>query len=763
MSRRFTKIICTIIASVVALGILLVAGCTDGHTDKALGGNGIFTQDDAISNGGFAVEKGNYIYFINGVESNTAKNDYGTPVKGTISRISVEDYKARNYSKTDIVVPQIAYSGNHDAGIFIYGDEIYYGTPSTAKSADGAVQNGNIEMQSTKLDRSKTSAPYITFDDLYREYRYVQVEGTVYLLYVATSESLYDETSGVTNIHSLNTKTGKNTLLAYNVESYKFDAEDKTNPRIYYTMNVKNYASGKNETYNQIYTVTADVTEANEYDTSDIIGWNKDTDRYINCGQLVFEGLGGKSDSKTPFNYLPDDATALNKRSYSYELKTYVNKTLVFTRKNTEIDGSENYLYTYKDGTIDKEGYDPLKLNEDATVGIDGRELLKNGSSADSYKYIFDDNGDLKAVLNAESNSGISINFVKKDENGNIKLHEKKNEEEDLTKSKYFDIVESGKTATILFLDRQNEFVYYSLSGSGVNGYSVWRVSYGSDDISKYDPDGTWKPEKDEYSPVQILDVDSVTDWYLPELIENQLIYATAASDMTLYTYIMVCDLRNDKGEPMSNGEITALNELYDKIEETMTKFSESDDYPSEKYQNLQKVFEYGFRTQDTTYIYEHQKKVNAGLGKDETLPLSDETLEEYVKFMNPDKDNGWSAFTANKKVNGKTVYANCQSYYYSLLGNMNPADKEGYRKSIINSYLPSYEEKTTTWWESIGTVGQVFFIIGMCLLGLIVIAGIVIAVIVLVKRKKKGENATKRRRIRVDTTDDKSIDVYNN
>ena len=754
MSRRFTKIICTIIASVVALGILLVAGCSDGHTDKALGGD-MFTGE-VKSNGGFAVEKGNYIYFINGAEGNTAENDYGTPVKGAISRISVEDYKARKYSNTDIVVPQIAYSGNHSAGIFIYGDEIYYGTPSTAKNVDGAVQNDKLEMQSTKLDRSKTSAPYITFDDLYCEYRYVQAEdGTVYLLYIATGEKLYDEDSGVTNIHSLNTKTGKNTLLAYNVDSYLFDAENKTNTRIYYTMKVKDYASGNNASYNQIYTVTAEVTKENEYDTSGIIGWDKDNDHYINCGQLVFEGIGGKTDNKTPFNYKPDDATALNKRSYSYELKTYLNGTLVFTRSNTDIGSSEKYLYTYKDGTIDKEGCDPLKLNEDETVGIEGKELLKNGSSADNYRYIFDDKGDLKAVLSTESSGGISVNYVKADG----KLHEKKNEENNLRDSKYFNIVKEG-TATILFLDRENEFVYYSLSGSGTNGNSVWRVDYSSDNYENYEEH---KFEPDNYSPVQILDVDSVTDWYLPEIIENQLIYATAASDMTLYTYIMVCDLRNDKGEPMGNDEIRDLNKLYEDLKDAIKKISESDKYPSEKYKNIENILNYGFYTQDTTYIYEHQKKVNAGLDEEENLPISDESLEEYVNFLNPTADNNWKDFTAKKSVNGKTVYATYRSYYYSLLGKMTSADKDGYQKSLVGTYLPLYSEGTTTWWDGLSTVAKVFFIIGMCIIGLAVIAGITILVIFLVKRKKKGESAPKRRRIRVDTTDDKSIDVYNN
>lgn len=747
MSRRFTKIICAILSAVVALGILLTAGCSKGHTDTPLSGNDIFTGE-VKSNGGFAVEKGSYIYFINGIQSSSASNDYGKPVRGAISRISKTDYAAHNYSNTQIVVPQIVYSANHNAGIFIYGDEVYYGTPSTAKNADGVVQYQNLEMQSTKLDRSRTSAPYISFSDSSCEYRYVEVEGTVYLLYVATGETLYDESTGVTNIHSLNTKTGKNTLLAYNVASYIFDDENKTNERIYYTMNVKNYASGSNYGYNQVYTVTADVTEANEYDTSALKGkgWDDDKDHYINCGQLVFEGRGGKVDKTTPFNYDYPNEDSKNVRNYTYTLKTYLNGTLVFTRNSTDI--TEQYLYTYKDGAIDSS--DPIALN----TQLENKELLKNGSSADTFKYIFKDNGDIKAVIKTESSGGISINYVV-----DGKLHEKKFDGENLEDSKYFNIVKDG-TATILFLDRDSNFLYYSLSGNGTNGNSIFRVDYSSENYSDY---AVYEFDPTPYTPVRILDLDAATDWYLPELIEGQLIYATAASDMTLYPYILACDLRNSEGKPMSNAEIRSLNELYESITKKIDEYGDSEKYPTDKYQNITNILKYAFYSADTTYVYKHQKKVNDAAPDKEKLPFSDESLAEYEAFLKPAEDNNWKDFTASKTVNGNTVYATYRSYYYSLLGNMSSSDKEAYANSLVTSYLPSYTEETYTWWESIGTVGRVFFIIGMCVIGLLVIDGIIVLVVFLVQRKKRATAPAKRRRIRVDTTDDKSIDVYNN
>ena len=754
MNTRFTKIICAILSAVVAFGIVLVAGCSEGHTDKALGGSGIFTDDKAVSNGGFAVEKGDYIYFINGVQNNSANNDYGTPVKGAVNRISKTDFAAHNYANTQTVVPLIAYSSNHDTGIFVYGDSVYYGTPSTAKDTDGSVQYQNLEMQSTKLDRSKTTAPYIRFSDSSYDYRYVQAEdGTVYLLYVATGEKLYGESSGVTNIHSLNTKSGKNTLLAYNVTSYLFDAEEKTNTRIYYTMNVWNETK-----YNQVYTVTADVTEANEYDTSDLIGWTDD-DHYVNCGQLVFEGIGGKNVERTPFNYQPENPEdpAINENdSYTYKLYTYLNGTLIFTRSNEYNSGQ--YLYTYKDGAIDTSN--PIQLN----VDLKNTELLKDGSRASDYKYLFNEDGSIKAVLYAESDGGVSINYVYTEEEDASKagtLHDKISKAQD---SKYFKIVPEG-TSTLLWVDAEREYLYYSVSGSvtggtTVNDHSVWRISYASDNIADYQ---TFMHDED-YSPVQIFNVDTVYDWYMPEIIENQLLYASASSDMTLYTYVMACDLRNESGELMSNAELKELKELYDGIEKIIgDTFGDAELYPTDKYDNIQNILRYGFYTGDSEYIKSYQKKANATLKEDEILLISDETLEKYLEFLTPTEGSVWEDYTGTKTVNGKTVYATNRNYYFSMLGKMNSSDAKGYKESLVKSYLPSYKVNETTWWEGLSTVAKVFFIIGMCLSGLLVISCATGAVMYAVQHAKKGETVTKRRRIKVDTTDDKSIDVYNN
>lgn len=750
MSKRFTKIICLMFAVVVAVGAALIAGCRGVYKANPLTGE-IFTDDKAVSNGGFAVEKGNYVYFINGKQTNTADNEYGTPVKGAIYRIATTDLAARNYSKVDCVVPLVTYSGNQDAGIFIYGNYIYYSTPSTGKTASGAVENGKLDLKRTKLDGTETMMDaYVQFDDNSTEFRFVEVENTVYILYVATGEKLYDEDSGVTNLHSYNTKTGANTVLAYNVGAVQFDDEDKTNHQVYYTMNVRDYASDADYGYNQIYTVTADVTEPNEYDFSAVNGWDEDEDKYINCGTLVLDGIGEtdflkNQNSGTVFNY---DPAAKNKFSYTYTLRAYVNGTVFYTRTDESNDG-KNYLFSFTDA-ITEEG-NPVTNNAkvSATAAEDDR-ILNDGASASDFKYLFGDNGALEAVLVADGN-GIAKNVV--DENGKLQSGKPSNGDE------YF-YVATGSSADILFTEEN--YLYYSVSGDGVNGYSVNRVDYTG---KKYDDYHTHPADDNElkYKPVSVLDLDACSDWYKPELIENQIIFASETDKMTSYNYIMACDLRGEDGI-MTNAEIKALNDKYDKIEEIFEDLGDKDDYPESTYANMVNSLRYAYFTGESwdVYLKGLAEACNAELEEDVDRVYSDDTKAMYNEFLAPAADNVWADYAEDKReVNGKEIFANRRDYYYSVMGKMSSDDAESYVKAFKSEYLKDYPETEGTWWGGLNTAARVFFILGMCAIGVILIGGGSALALVLIRKKKSKMPEFRKKKIKVDTTDDKDIDVY--
>ena len=743
MSKRFTKIICITTAAISVVTSTFLAGCGNFYGNGSLSTEGVFTEADAESNGGFAVTKGDYLYFINGIEGNTAVNDYGKPVKGTICRISKDNLEKRNYASVDVVVPQIAYSSNYNAGMFIYGDYIYYGTPSTAKNSEGVVQNSYLDMKSTKLDGTESMKnAYVQFPSTSYEYRFVEMDDTVYLMYVATSESLFEESTGVTNLHSYNTKSGEDTLLAYNVDNVLFDAQDKTNPRVYYTMKVHNYTSSSDEGYNQIYTVTADATEdkfKDKLSLENIVGWDDENDRYINCGTLVLDGVGAKevnATGKTPFNHPGEE---VNLDSYTYALKNYQNDTLFYTRST--LNNKSNYLFSLKDGN-----YAPISGNPSSEA-----RLLSDGSNADTYKYIFENN-EFKGVIISEADGGISINKVSND--GKLHLHDKK---PGISDENYFKVVKSG-SATLLSLDVKNSLLYYSVTGG--NDLAIYRVDY-SGTIADYEP---VQVKDTNYTPVKLLDLDSSSTWYRPEFIDGYLLFASATTNMTAYNYIMVFDMNKDGGY-LTNADIRALNEKYDGIKEIIDGYADSEKYPTEKYANLQKALNYAFYDGDMEYLRELAEVTNAkALEEDEEADpvYSEKTFDEIEAFLNPSADNAWKDYTDTKKVNGKDVNANTREYYYSVLGIMNDADKEAYGESLKTSYLVAYPvEEDLGWYGGLNLAAKICFIIGMCVIGLLVIGGAVVLTIVLIKRNKKLPQMKKG--IKVDTTDDKSIDVYGN
>ena len=90
------------------------------------------------SNGGFVVEKGEYVYFINGVETYTSDNTYGQPVKGSLMRITKSDLSAGK-NTAEIVIPSLMVAADYSSGIYVYGDRVYYATPNNVKSTSGEI------------------------------------------------------------------------------------------------------------------------------------------------------------------------------------------------------------------------------------------------------------------------------------------------------------------------------------------------------------------------------------------------------------------------------------------------------------------------------------------------------------------------------------------------------------------------------------------------------------------------------------------------
>ncbi len=145
-------LIFTAIALVAVLASCLVA-CNKGYNWKSVGGGD--ANAAVVSNGGYVVKQGNYLYFINGYVGNAEDNSFGTPVKQAIVRVEIKDGKPDN-STAVVVAPKSVYNTSKKDGIAIYGEWIYYVTNNNDKDKTGTASTTDSDFMRTKIDGSVT-------------------------------------------------------------------------------------------------------------------------------------------------------------------------------------------------------------------------------------------------------------------------------------------------------------------------------------------------------------------------------------------------------------------------------------------------------------------------------------------------------------------------------------------------------------------------------------------------------------------------------
>lgn len=750
MRKRFTKIICAAIATISAFSLVIAPAC---NNYKRTGVDKDTTADNVSSNGGFLVETGDYVYFVNGVASNTDDNTFGEVVKGSIQRLAKSDIEEGNYRNSQTIVPLVVYSGSHDAGIYIYDDYIYYTTPTIEMNADGEVLNSQLDFKRTSLDGSETMTDYFwQSTDNTVDYRYVEVDGTVYILY-AISESLYGSTT--TNIHSVNCETKENTLLAYNVSEYVFDTADAENPYVYYTMGVTQYLGSSNSismSYNQLYRVRADATESpREYDFSYVTDYDAEEDPlYVNLGDFVFDGIGKtqiETEGRlTQFNFAwgKDTEYKINNSEYKYSLKSYEDGVLIFTRTSSTGSTTGN-SYRLTDETIPTAADGRIEDSWDAIYANSTLTPLLYGSDTNTYEYV-EINGKLCAIL--AGSDGITVGEVV---NGVVDNSFRLSDDASAT---ILDIREEQNSATESHL-----YMYYSLTGG--NGYTLYRIAIDgdSDDYNKLSEESTWDATW-TYRGIRILDLDIASGWFMPEFVGNTLFFASETDNMSDYNYIMACDLGTDSGYMMTNSQINDLNEKFEEVNDKIYDYNdETNADGSAAYQYLSDALKYLYFTRDEGYLDELIQAYVDILDKSEEYLYSTRSAEIYHEFYDVEED--WAGYADDyKMINGEKITANFADYYYTVAGVMSEDDEEALRESYRSEYMQAYPTDDSTWWEKLSTVSKVFFIIGMCVAGLAVIAGVTVLTIWLVRRHRNRPSREERKMF-VDITDDKELDVY--
>ena len=718
----FTAVVCLTTA-------FSFASCkNETYTQPALAG---YTSSDtkAESNGGFAVKKDGYVYFINGAEDNTADNTFGEVTKGALCRIAYDKLTAGDYSTVETVVPMLFVAQNFDAGIYIYGDYVYYATPTTDKNLSGTVESGWLDFKRAKLDGSETmKSYYFRLENNTSKYRFVEVDGVVYCMYEVDSE-----------IKSYNTVTGETTTLAKNIKSSSFfyDTSDATNPYVYYTMAVTKDADTAHSSafdYDQLYRVSAAATVSVDKDKASYTAtdktdgksfektydfnesymqeqndeWkkenknNKDKDAkapydfedyttypYVNLGQLVLDGVGSSTE-RTQFNYDSETESKVVD-GYNYTITGYQNGGVYFTRTDlpaTTSSGENTKLYYLADADT--------KTDWNAISGNSSQKLQTVANSTTTAT--------TSAIYTIDSEGNHVYYYI--DESGYLNQQ----------KGDVSMRMATGLTENTLWkLD--GDFLYYYSAADVGNALTKINVSGKEADYNNAFMLTEESKKTNAYTPKKLDFVTFNDSWYKPELFGDTVLYSGAQSTGGIsYNYISAVDMKWEN--------VATQNEAYKAVVDAI----------AEEHADLQNALNYYFQTGETT-VYESLKAQYSSNRQDE-----------------------FTAFTARF---GEDKEFSLYSAFVKQVGAMKADDIED-----INEYWTdalTLEEDETEEDDSLPTWAIVLIVVGSVLVA--ATAVLVPVLVVSAKKRKKARqdeatvNAYKRKQI--DTTDDKSIDVY--
>ncbi len=711
MRNQGKKIISGVMAATLLFATVSLAGCDkDFYTQDALSGYQSSTNA-AVSNGGFAVEKDDYVYFINGEETYSASNEFGEVQKGALMRIKKSelagDVSALS-GKAETVVPMLFVAQNFKSGIYIYGDYVYYATPTTDKNMSGEVENTWIDFKRAKLDGSETmKGYYFRLSSNSANYRFVEENGVVYCLY---------EEDGA--LKSYNTEKDSTTVLVSGTNlSFVYDQADLTNPNVYYTMSVTagiDTDHSATAAYNQIYRVNAAATvesvdsknasytvkggktydfdeeflkeknaEAKEnkqdepYDLSDYT-----TYPYVNLGTLVLDGVGLNS-TKTQFNQ--SSTAPATPDGFEYAISKYENGGIYFTRTEivkTSSDAESTKLYYVASADSEASGYDSVSANgsvaEIAPDTTNTTSAIFYTTQSGAHEYLYVSNGALYRASQPDASGNVKTVRLAKD------------------------------LADITLWKVEGNYLYYYAATENGNGNSLSRI-----DFTGAEENYHILINNEAYAPQTLAFVDWNSSWYMPEIFGNTVLYSNAQSFGSLsYNYIYAAKLTDINGQ----------NEKYQAVQDYIEEYAENSD--------LQAAMNYYFRT-----------------GKTEAFEAVNDLYDSY-------QQDEFAKFVADTTLVE-------ESAFIGLVSSMTNADKDAIETAWVNS-LRAEKEDTA---EAEGL--ETWAIVLICVGGALVVAAAVLIPLLVVGAKKKAKakeaeatvNAYKRKKI--DTTDDKSIDVY--
>ena len=392
------KIIALLIA--ICLMAFALTGCDNVKPVSNVGG------EVKSGNGTFAVEKGDYVYFVNGIGNSTASNKMGEVEKGALVRVKTSDIGTKN-ANVELVIPKLMNTGSAINGLFIFGDVVYYATPYDGKDKTSTVRSDYTDFRSFDLKTAKSKRLFFESKTV-KNYQFIQKGNEVYAIYEC-SETV--DGKEVTTFKVYNLKGD----LVYSVDSYLSLATASNSDKVFFNKVGYSEELEQDENFNEIYSyvvgdseaklvysgcgknaIMRDGREEEEYDSkrikdyTDLSGLTFEIVK--NTGSLLVFKAMTIGDVNTATHYfgvdLSKDLTVAN-LIYIGRANDFLNVAL--TNKSHFVALNEIYYVESSDKTSLKGlvKFDYTKANDDDKKF--GRTLIS--SQASSYSIAFIENG----------------------------------------------------------------------------------------------------------------------------------------------------------------------------------------------------------------------------------------------------------------------------------------------------------------------------------------------------------------------------------
>lgn len=154
--KKKNLLLTALLVVVISVSALLFTACQSFKWGPVAGGQ---SSADSVSNGGFAVKQGDWLYFVNGYvgfpeNPDIRYNYFGKAEKGSIMRSSIN--ADGSLGTPSVVVPKNIMTSYTEGGFWIFGEWIYYASPTTGVNNNKELQTNYLDYMRTKIDGTGT-------------------------------------------------------------------------------------------------------------------------------------------------------------------------------------------------------------------------------------------------------------------------------------------------------------------------------------------------------------------------------------------------------------------------------------------------------------------------------------------------------------------------------------------------------------------------------------------------------------------------------